>query len=39
MKIMVDYHMKFVGLNPLGERIRISEGKGFDYIEYRVSKS
>ncbi|MHA1284633.1 MAG: GDP-mannose 4,6-dehydratase, partial [Promethearchaeota archaeon] len=38
IKIMVDYDMKSVGLEPPGEGIKISEEKGFGYTEHRISK-
>ncbi|MBO8132063.1 MAG: GDP-mannose 4,6-dehydratase [Candidatus Marinimicrobia bacterium] len=38
IKIMVDYDMKSVGLEPQGEGIKISEEKGFGYTEHRISK-
>jgi len=38
IKIMVDYDMKFVGLQPIGEGIKISKEKGFIYTNHNLSK-
>lgn len=37
IKIMVDYDMKLVELEPLGEGIEISQCKGFDYTNHDFS--
>ncbi|MCF7888266.1 MAG: GDP-mannose 4,6-dehydratase, partial [Candidatus Omnitrophica bacterium] len=37
VKIMVDYDMKMIGLNPLGEGIKISKDKGFKYTNHDFS--
>ena len=37
VKIMVDYDMKLVGLEPLGEGIAISQAKGFVYTNHELS--
>jgi GDPmannose 4,6-dehydratase len=37
VKIMVDYDMKLIGLEPPGEGVRISEAKGFDYTNHDIS--
>jgi len=38
IKIMVDYDMKLVGLQPIGEGIKISKEKGFIYTNHNLSK-
>jgi len=38
IKIMVDYDMKLVGLKPIGEGIKISLEKGFNYTNHEYSK-
>jgi len=38
VKIMVDYDMKFVGLEPPGEGMKISEEKGFGYTEHKLKQ-
>jgi GDPmannose 4,6-dehydratase len=35
---MVDYDMKLVGLQPIGEGIKISKEKGFTYTNHNLSK-
>ncbi|MFA4920356.1 MAG: GDP-mannose 4,6-dehydratase [Thermodesulfovibrionales bacterium] len=37
VKIMVDYDMKLIGLDPVGEGIRICEKKGFSYTNHDFS--
>jgi GDPmannose 4,6-dehydratase len=37
IKIMVDYDMKLAGLEPIGEGIEISKGKGFTYTNHDFS--
>lgn len=37
VKIMVDYDMKLIGMNPIGEGIAISRSKGFDYTNHDFS--
>ncbi len=37
VKIMVDYDMKMVGLEPIGEGMRISLEKGFGYTNHQYS--
>ncbi len=37
VKIMVDYDMKLVGLEPIGEGVRISMSKGFAYTNHEYS--
>ncbi len=37
VKIMVDYDMKMVGIEPPGEGIKISENKGFGYTNHEFS--
>jgi len=37
VKIMVDYDMKLIGLNPRGEGIRISQDKKFEYTNHDFS--
>jgi GDPmannose 4,6-dehydratase len=37
VKIMVDYDMKMIGLNPVGEGIKISKEKGFKYTNHDFS--
>jgi len=37
IKIMVDYDMLMVGLEPPGEGIKISEKKGFSYTNHKFS--
>lgn len=37
VKIMVDYDMKLVGLEPLGEGIKISREKGFGYTDHEYT--
>lgn len=37
IKIMVDYDMQLVGLNPVGEGIEISKKKGFEYTDHHFS--
>ena len=37
IKIMVDYDIKLAGLEPLGEEIEISKGKGFTYTNHDFS--
>lgn len=37
VKIMVDYDMKLVGLEPPGEGIAISQAKGFGYTNHELS--
>ena len=37
VKIMVDYDMKLVGLEPIGEGIRISKEKGFGYTDHEYT--
>ena len=37
VKIMVDYDMKLVGLEPIGEGIRISKEKGFEYTDHEYT--
>ena len=37
IKIMVDYDMKLVGLEPKGEGIEISKSKGFAYTNHDFS--
>lgn len=37
VKIMVDYDMKLIGLDPVGEGIRICEEKGFTYTNHDYS--
>ena len=37
VKIMVDYDMKLVGLDPIGEGIKISEEKGFRYTGHEYT--
>lgn len=38
VKIMVDYDMKFTGLNPIGEGIKTCIEKGFCYTNHEYSK-
>jgi len=37
VKIMVDYDLKYVGLDPIGEGIAISRTKGFGYTDHDFS--
>ncbi len=37
VKIMLDYDMKLLGMQPKGEGIAISKAKGFTYTEHQVS--
>lgn len=37
VKIMVDYDMRLVGLEPIGEGIRISKEKGFGYTDHKYT--
>jgi len=37
VKIMVDYDMKLIGLDPVGEGIKICEKKGFSYTNHDFS--
>ncbi len=37
VKIMVDYDMKLIGLNPVGEGIKLCEKKGFSYTSHDFS--
>ena len=37
VKIMVDYDMKLVGIEPIGEGIKISKEKGFGYTNHEYS--
>jgi len=37
VKIMVDYDMRLVGLEPIGEGIRISKEKGFGYTDHEYT--
>jgi GDPmannose 4,6-dehydratase len=37
IKIMVDYDMKLIGLNPIGEGIKICQQKGFKYTNHNFS--
>lgn len=37
VKIMVDYDIKLMGLNPIGEGIKISKKKGFEYTNHDFS--
>ncbi len=37
VKIMVDYDMKMLGLNPIGEGIKISTDKGFCYTNHEYT--
>jgi len=37
MRIMVDYDMKLVGLEPPGEGVAISQIKGFGYTNHELS--
>jgi GDPmannose 4,6-dehydratase len=37
VKIMVDYDMKLIGLEPPGEGIKISKKKGFEYTDHDFS--
>jgi len=37
VKIMVDYDMRLVGLEPIGEGIKISKEKGFGYTNHEYS--
>jgi len=37
VKIMIDYDMKLIGMEPKGEGIAISKEKGFTYTEHQVS--
>ena len=37
VKIMVDYDMKLVGIEPIGEGIKISKEKGFGYTNHDYS--
>jgi GDPmannose 4,6-dehydratase len=38
VKIMVDYDMKLINLDPVGEGIKICEKKGFTYTKHDFSK-
>ncbi len=38
VKIMVDYDMKLIHLNPVGEGIKICEKKGFTYTRHGLAK-
>jgi len=37
IKIMVDYDLKLVGLDPIGEGIKINLSKGFKYTNHEYA--
>lgn len=39
VKIMVDYDLKYIGLTPIGEGIKISLDKGFDWTQHSCSRT